>query len=279
METMGSIKYYIVPIIKPEVSLTEGDGEVVCYLCLDTGSEPLRRDCACRGTDAGFVHLSCLAKYASSKSERLDGCDAYEFTNPWTACLNCHQSYQNELRIDIANEFVLFVRGKYPDDTHRQVEALYVNMRALMTMRKIPANRRKAGVTANVMIALIDRMKNDAPTLLRRYSRFKSNAYNALGIIGIEEGTEESARRAVVHFEKSLKVNESICDVDGIAAVLFHIADAKSRFDGGNHEEGLLMKSQELYESRISRKGEANVDTINAGRNYARSLQRVYLCC
>ena len=210
METMGSIKYYIVPIIKPEVSLTEGDGEVVCYLCLDTGSEPLRRDCACRGTDAGFVHLSCLAKYASSKSERLDGCDAYEFTNPWTACLNCHQSYQNELRIDIANEFVLFVRGKYPDDTHRQVEALYVNMRALMTMRKIPANRRKAGVTANVMIALIDRMKNDAPTLLRRYSRFKSNAYNALGIIGIEEGTEESARRAVVHFEKSLKVNESI---------------------------------------------------------------------
>jgi hypothetical protein len=41
----------------------------MCYLCLDGGFlEPLRRDCACRGTDAGFVHLSCLTKYAATKS-------------------------------------------------------------------------------------------------------------------------------------------------------------------------------------------------------------------
>jgi E3 ubiquitin-protein ligase DOA10 len=49
-----------------------GDGESVCYLCLggdlDDDGEPLRRDCACRGSDAGFVHLSCLTKYASAKS-------------------------------------------------------------------------------------------------------------------------------------------------------------------------------------------------------------------
>ena len=38
------------------------DEEVVCYLCLDAGSDDeaggqsLRRNCACRGTDAGFVH-------------------------------------------------------------------------------------------------------------------------------------------------------------------------------------------------------------------------------
>ena len=35
-----------------------------CYLCLDGGvddaDQPVRRDCACRGTDAGFVHLACL---------------------------------------------------------------------------------------------------------------------------------------------------------------------------------------------------------------------------
>jgi hypothetical protein len=47
---------------------SEFDEVVVCYLCLDgdldeTG-QPLRRDCACRGTDAGFVHLSCLTNYA-----------------------------------------------------------------------------------------------------------------------------------------------------------------------------------------------------------------------
>jgi hypothetical protein len=49
--------------------------EAVCYLCLDGGvdnddGQPLRRDCACRGTDAGFVHLACLTKYAETKSNK-----------------------------------------------------------------------------------------------------------------------------------------------------------------------------------------------------------------
>jgi E3 ubiquitin-protein ligase DOA10 len=54
----------------------------VCYLCLDGGSDetdqPLPRDCACRGTDTGFVHLSCLAKYAAVKS--VQARDIYKFT-------------------------------------------------------------------------------------------------------------------------------------------------------------------------------------------------------
>ena len=56
-------------------SLASDDcGEAVCYVCLDGGDDdeagqPLRRDCACRGTDAGFVHLSCLAAYICSIQE------------------------------------------------------------------------------------------------------------------------------------------------------------------------------------------------------------------
>ena len=65
----------------------------VCYLCLDGGadetSQSLRRDCACRGTDAGFVHLSCLAKYAATKSKQARGMNA--FRDPWKVCPNCHQ--------------------------------------------------------------------------------------------------------------------------------------------------------------------------------------------
>jgi hypothetical protein len=58
--------------------LASDDMEAVCYLCLDGGFlEPLRRDCACRGTDAGFVHLSCLTKYsqkyAGSENESIQG--------------------------------------------------------------------------------------------------------------------------------------------------------------------------------------------------------------
>jgi hypothetical protein len=110
--------------------------EAVCYLCLDgevdMSNQPLRRDCACRGTDAGFVYLSCLAGYAETKS--VQATSMIEFIQPWRECPSCHQYYQNELRIDIASEFVSFVRRQYPcGDTLRQVEALNVKLYAVCT--------------------------------------------------------------------------------------------------------------------------------------------------
>jgi hypothetical protein len=111
-----------------------GDGEeAVCYLCLDGGDDnagqPLRRDCACHGTDAGFVHLACLTDYAEIKSKQARSTN--EFVNPWRECPGCQQYYQNELSINIATKFVSFARRQYPKDTGRQVEALYVKLAAL----------------------------------------------------------------------------------------------------------------------------------------------------
>ena len=115
---------------------TIDDSAPVCYLCLDgeadESGEPLRRDCACRGTDAGFVHLSCLAGFATSKSKQAR--DTNEFVNPWSVCPSCHQHYQNEFAVDIASKFISFVRGQYPHDTRRQVESLYMKLRALGSM-------------------------------------------------------------------------------------------------------------------------------------------------
>lgn len=80
--------------------------------CLGAGSDslPLRRDC---GTDAGFVHLSCLVDYATRKSERWDG-TWHAFSTPWTVCPYCHQRYENELRIYMAAELLSFVKENYP---------------------------------------------------------------------------------------------------------------------------------------------------------------------
>ena len=108
-------------------SLASGDdGEAVCYLCLhgwgvNDAGQPLRRDCACRGTDAGFVRLSCLAKHAAFHETK-------EFSKPWHTCPHCHQYYQNKLSINVATEFVSFVWGQYPDDTERRMEALYIKL-------------------------------------------------------------------------------------------------------------------------------------------------------
>ena len=252
------------------------DEEAVCYLCLDGGAdEPLRRDCACRGTDAGFVHLSCLAKYAATKSVQTS--DLNEFIEPWQICPGCHQEYQNELAIYIASKFVPFVRRQYPRDAERQLVALNLKLCALINMfphRLQPVQKREAGVTANVLLSLIDRMKGDVSSLPIRYSQIEAYAYNTHGLIALDEGTEESARRAVVHFGNELQVNEAIGDDEDIAATKGNIAIAKFIYEGGNIEE-LLKNSKELYDLRVAKYGEEDEYTIIAGKNYALRLQKV----
>jgi hypothetical protein len=159
-----------------------------------------------------------------------------EFIMPWRVCPGCHQYYQNEHAIDIANRFVSFVRRQYPDNTQSQVEALDVKLRALNSMfgRLQPRQKRELGVTANVLLSLIDRMKGDA-SLTRRYSHCEADAYHTHGYIALAEGTEESARRAVVHFEDELQVCKAIGDDEGIATAKISIATTKSKYDDGNN--------------------------------------------
>jgi hypothetical protein len=170
------------------VSVGGEDVESVCYLCLDgEADEPLRRDCACRGTDAGFVHLSCFAGYAANQSKGWDGRYINEFRKPWRECPGCHQKYQNELAIDIAAEFVSFVRRQYPRDTQMQAESLYLKLCAFKTMlvRLQPMQKMEAGVTANVLLSLIDRMREVSP-LPERYSEFEADAYSVPGCIALD---------------------------------------------------------------------------------------------
>ena len=255
------------------------DEEAVCYLCLDGGADddgqPLRRDCACRGTDAGFVHLSCLTDYAETKSKSWDGRDMNLFIQPWAACPSCHQKYQNELSISISTAFVLFVRRQYPRNTQLHVEALYMKLGALKSMyiRAHIVQKIELRVTANVLLSLIDRMKGDAPSLPRRYSSFAANAYHVHGRIAFDEGTEESARRAVTHFENQLKVCKATGDTDGIAAAKSNIARARSKYEGNNDEE-VLKACQELYELRVAEYGENDEQTIISGKIYAINLQK-----
>ena len=120
-----------------------------------------------------------------------------EFVDPWVVCPSCHQYHQNELRIDIATEFVSFVRRQYPDDTQMQVVSLYLKLRALGSMlgRLQPVQKSEAGVTADVILSLIDRMKGDVSPLPERYSEIEANAHDVHGRIALDEGTEESAKK------------------------------------------------------------------------------------
>jgi hypothetical protein len=199
-----------------------------------------------------------------------------ELVQPWSDCPSCHQEYQNELAIDIATKFLSFVRGKYPSDTQKQVEALGLKLRALDSMieRLKPMQKKEFDDIANEILSLIDRMKGDVSPLPIRYSHFEAFAYAGLGNIGLEEGTEESLRRAVAHFEDELQVYEAIGDDEGIATAKSNIADAKSIYEDGNNNEELMKAHQELYELRIAEDGEENEYTIDAGKKYAEILQK-----
>jgi len=106
-----------------------------------------------------------------------------------------------------------------------------------------------------------------------RYSQMEGDAHGVHGRIALSEGTEESARRAVVHFGKDLKVCEAIGDTVRIATAKKNIALAKSKYEGGSNNEEVLKTSQELYKLRVVKFGEGDEFTIRAGRNYAIDLR------
>jgi hypothetical protein len=62
----------------------------------------------------------------------------------------------------------------------------------------------------------------------------EADAYSTHGCIALDEGTEESARRAVVHFKMNLKVCKAIGFADGIVNAKRNIAIAKSKYKGGS---------------------------------------------
>jgi hypothetical protein len=135
--------------------------------------------------------------------------------------------------------------------------------------------KREARLTANVLITMIDRMKGDASSLPGRYSQFEASAYNTQGRIAIDEGTEESARRAVVHFEKLLQVFEEFSDADGIASAKRNIAMTMSMFIGVANNEELLKTSRELFKIQVTQFGEEKEQTICEGKSDAAQLLTV----
>ena len=102
---------------------------------------------------------------------------------------------------------------------------LYVKLHALMKMldRLQPVQKREVGVTANELLSLIDWMKGDVSQLSICYSQFEAYTYNVHGRVALDEGIEDSARRAEAYYEKVLQVSRAIGDDEGIVSVKSNI--------------------------------------------------------
>lgn len=92
--------------------MTEEDGsDVVCWVCAEgssrTRSHKLMRGCACRGSDAGFAHLSCLVEAAKHNEDR------------WRSCPTCKQKFTGDVRLGLARARWELHRTSAADDWQR----------------------------------------------------------------------------------------------------------------------------------------------------------------
>ena len=270
-----NMKDDVIEIVNHSSASPARENETKCYICLGVDEEnddpPLRRDCSCRGSDAGFVHLECLVENAKNQNSRWDGRDLIEFTRPWEVCPICCKFYQSTLAVDISTEFLTFVQEAYPGDTRKQIEALDMRLGVLVTMcggSLQPSDRIETSEVANQILALIAQLKSVTPKLSASYLMREAHAYKSLGQIALQERTKESAMRAVVHFEMQLGLEQAIGDVEGAADARFSIALARSKYEGSNakNNKELLKVSHDVYTLYAAELGEVDAATSKSNQ-------------
>ena len=244
-------------------------------------SQPVRRDCSCRGSDASFFHLNCIVEYAKLKTiDWVEDEDWNEDTEklvaPWQDCLNCKQPYQNGLAVGLGNEFVSFVGSHYPDNHLMLIEALYLKLYAFIRMVNStprPELLKDGKETAIEMLSVIGKMKAKGLTS-DEILYFEANAYNCIGLVTEARGTKVDAQEAIQYYKKALDIFKRIHHAAGIAAVESSILKAKTKYGGENKEnkKEQLNQYQKIYELAVETFGQDTPDTIYAGVNLAIAL-------
>ena len=78
-----------------------------CYICLENSEEsnnqPLLRNCACRGDDAGWAHVACLAEFAASQvTEAQNQEHSVDIGIIWKNCILCKTPYMQNMGLAMA---------------------------------------------------------------------------------------------------------------------------------------------------------------------------------
>ncbi|KAL7547715.1 hypothetical protein ACHAWF_010993, partial [Thalassiosira exigua] len=198
-----------------------GDAAPSCWICLDEGPDVsgrgLVRDCSCRG-QSGHAHLSCLVAYAERMSAGHLGAgtrhiDTGKFCRAWSVCPNCRQSYERDLARSMAEECAKYVEAKHPGDHRFEAHAIHVRMRLDVRTSSKESHIRDA----KRLIALVEMEKEEVrkssageATTAEAFKHFELTAYDLLGLFAEHEGTKQSLREAVGHYEKCRDVYRSM---------------------------------------------------------------------
>ena len=267
-----------------------GDDEEgpLCFICLDGSNDtdgPLRRDCVCRGDDAGYAHLKCLVEYAKSQSMQLGINLNSVLDKAWTECRNCRHRFQKDLGLDMANECVTFIDTAHPESRYLRIQSLSNKLRAFAQMAKSPV------CLGDYTSLLSPELRNEGREIGRNLQSmfdlepglrrcFEESTLNRLGIIVFDGETKESAKEAIMHYEKLLELYKANDDSMGIhhCESSIHGVQLRSGVKDYCRSDMLkeLIRSKVDYESCIAKHGLEHADTIFAGVGVASGLSELY---
>jgi hypothetical protein len=255
-------------------------------LTIDDAGNPTVRDCSCRGSDAGFAHISCIVEYATRKSlENRNYISIQDFQAPWFECPNCNQSYHGPLRDELSGKFKEFAENQYPEFDWRRLAA-YSCM--FMFIREV--NHPDELISKS--IAICDKLENGEfdPLLIDPYeiNSLVSMTYYGIGVnqtyLGIRNNHEKSSKKGIRHrhIKKARDTVKEAGDTTGALRIEAKINSLTSRcietFGPGFGKTATAEESLEnfraIYESCIDQHGEASANSIICGVDYASALLR-----
>jgi len=257
--------------------------------------KPIVRDCACRGNDAGFAHTSCIIKYAKQKCEQALNLDT--FTMPWEQCPICHQDYQNDLAIQLADAFVSFaeITYGYPGndliDKMKIMDALRLHIQSIRSgllsrWEKVNSAKHEIEILIHKLLEKVDRAKEEhdmkgwvhmdpTTTEFRNYkhicSVYEAYGYICFGQLYLLSNSEESTNFKISCYEKAREIYQSV----GIEHLSKNTTDeiARARAELEGNYEGDLIGTKNLYYKSLEVWGENSTESIMMGISYAASLR------
>ena len=279
-------------ITLPKTSIN--DDTSPCWICLDEEPNeggPPRRDCSCRG-NAGFVHMSCITKYAEKKIKETNSVfklsldDLMKCINLWEICPNCGQTYQHEFAIDLADSALTFfandgISGNPLTDNIQVMEALRMKIQAIRTM-DCDDNldmRRVAKKVAKKMLSLIESIKtkhggkDQCPNLLGRREIY---ACHQLAFLSRMEETTLTDKEALQYFKRADKVSISIGMIKESKMCEPVITELESKIKGKQiHFIDTILDGQKRYNDHVKMGRGNDVTIISMGLRVASGLSLV----
>ena len=188
-------------LVKSNTTVNDGGEAPSCYICLDDEPDAsggkVRRDCSCRGPSAGYVHLSCLAKYAEEKY-MSNPKGLVDRSLAWKHCPTCKHEYQNDFALDLAKLYVSCMERTFKNHPlhiniiRAQITVLENFMVMVKTYHDVQT--KEARLIANDILRKVRRMKLKGISTSNNHAYvFEAYSYECLGNLCQIEAAKVSA--------------------------------------------------------------------------------------